>query len=48
MERAKLASEIERAERKLANDGFVSKARPEIVRGTLGEERSLLGALLIA
>jgi valyl-tRNA synthetase len=30
--RSKLESEIERAERKLANEGFVTKARPEIVQ----------------
>ena len=30
--RAKLEAEIERAERKLANEGFVAKARPEIVQ----------------
>jgi valyl-tRNA synthetase len=30
--RAKLEAEIERAERKLANEGFVAKARPEVVR----------------
>jgi valyl-tRNA synthetase len=30
--RSKLESEIERAERKLANDGFVAKARPEVVQ----------------
>ena len=30
--RAKLESEIERAERKLANEGFVAKARPEVVQ----------------
>ena len=31
-QRAKLETEIERAERKLANEGFVAKARPEIVQ----------------
>jgi valyl-tRNA synthetase len=31
--RAKLEAEIERAERKLANDAFVAKARPEVVQG---------------
>jgi valyl-tRNA synthetase len=31
--RAKLESEIERAQRKLANEGFVAKARPEVVQG---------------
>ena len=30
--RAKLEAEIERAERKLANEGFVAKARPEVVQ----------------
>jgi valyl-tRNA synthetase len=30
-ERAKLQAEIERAERKLANQGFVAKAPPEVV-----------------
>jgi valyl-tRNA synthetase len=32
-QRAKLDAEIERAERKLANEAFVTKARPEIVQG---------------
>ena len=31
--RAKLESEIERAERKLGNQGFVDKAPPEVVQG---------------
>ena len=31
-QRAKLDTEIERAERKLANEKFVAKARPEIVQ----------------
>jgi len=31
-ERARLSEEIRRAERKLANDGFVSKAPPEVVQ----------------
>jgi valyl-tRNA synthetase len=31
-QRAKLESEIERAERKLANEAFVAKARPEVVQ----------------
>ncbi|MGA8717958.1 MAG: hypothetical protein WB557_08130, partial [Solirubrobacteraceae bacterium] len=30
--RAKLEAEIERAERKLANQGFVDKAPPEVVQ----------------
>ncbi len=29
--RAKLAEEIQRAERKLGNDGFVAKAPPQVV-----------------
>ncbi|MGI8712332.1 MAG: valine--tRNA ligase [Solirubrobacteraceae bacterium] len=39
--RQKLQSEIERAERKLANDGFVAKAPPEVV----GAERDKLERL---
>jgi valyl-tRNA synthetase len=31
--REKLAAEIERAERKLANQGFVANAPPEVVAG---------------
>ena len=31
-ERARLKAEIERAERKLANDGFVAKAPPDVVQ----------------
>ncbi len=36
--RAELGSEIERAERKLENEGFVAKAPPEVVE----EERTKL------
>jgi valyl-tRNA synthetase len=38
--RSKLRSEVERAERKLANDGFVAKAPPEVVED---ERRKLEG-----
>jgi valyl-tRNA synthetase len=38
--RAKLADEIARIEKKLANDGFVAKAPPDVVQ----EERDKLGA----
>jgi valyl-tRNA synthetase len=41
-ERARLSEEIKRAERKLANDGFVSKAPPEVVQA----ERDKLARLL--
>jgi valyl-tRNA synthetase len=47
-QRAKFESEIERAERKLANPGFVAKARPEVVaaeREKLERLRADLGAL---
>ena len=46
--RAKLETEIERAERKLANQGFVDKAPPQVVeaeRGKLERLRSELEAL---
>ena len=38
--RAKLNSEVERGERKLANEGFVAKAPPEVV----ADEREKLAA----
>jgi valyl-tRNA synthetase len=47
-QRAKLEAEIERAERKLANEGFVAKARPEVVqaeRDKLARLRAELEAL---
>jgi valyl-tRNA synthetase len=47
-QRAKLEAEIDRAERKLANDGFVAKAPPEVVqaeRNKLDRLRSELDAL---
>jgi valyl-tRNA synthetase len=47
-QRAKLESEIDRAEKKLANPGFVAKARPEVVgaeRDKLERLRADLGAL---
>ena len=46
--RARLEEEIERSERKLANDGFVAKAPPELVQGErdkLARLRSELEAL---
>jgi valyl-tRNA synthetase len=46
--RAKLRSEVERAERKLGNDGFVAKAPPEVVeeeRGKLERYRAELSEL---
>jgi valyl-tRNA synthetase len=47
-ERARLASEIERRERKLANPGFVEKAPADVVekvRGELARLREELDAL---
>jgi valyl-tRNA synthetase len=43
--RAKLEAEIERAERKLANEGFVAKARPEIVQAERDKLARLQGEL---
>jgi valyl-tRNA synthetase len=46
--RAKLGAEIERSERKLANDGFVAKAPPEVVqaeRDKVARLRRELGSL---
>jgi valyl-tRNA synthetase len=43
--RSKLESEIARAERKLANDGFVAKARPEVVQSERDKLARLQGEL---
>jgi valyl-tRNA synthetase len=44
-EREKLRAEIERAERKLANDGFVAKAPPQVVDGERAKLERLRGEL---
>jgi valyl-tRNA synthetase len=47
-QRAKLEAEVERAERKLANEGFVAKAPPQVVqaeREKLERARAELEAL---